>query len=300
MESELKTVLLILDESGAKGYDNNREQSEGELGVMAGFAVPQSQMNEFVKGLAAITNEFQHDGKLHITDLPAGQQELLRQSLFKYLEQCRVCWFYEAIYVEGFHDAHQCIKGLAEQANSSRRANIKFSLNPTKESLHGELFFGAFGTGVAMVTDLIGAEFHLKVVTDRVDESILKLFRQKADQLLNVGQPTRTVVSGFDTEKKQVVRGAVETNVVGGMDALGDFSKVSYSIECQDNLLTLVADVLANSVLHHLSQRQVPDLGSAINTQSAIEGHPLASLVYGAQTCETSVSVADTIFRYPN
>lgn len=30
-------IFLVLDESGAKGYSNNPESEDGELGVMAGY-----------------------------------------------------------------------------------------------------------------------------------------------------------------------------------------------------------------------------------------------------------------------
>lgn len=296
----MQTVLLVLDESGAKGYDNNEEQHQGELGVMAGFALPESKAEAFVDGLSRIVQSFATDGKLHITDLVPEAQEALRQRLFEYFSECRALWFYEAVYVQGFHEAHGRVKQLAEEAMATRRSPVKLSLNPTKESLHGELFLGAFGSGLALTMDYIGSSVHLKVLTDRVDAPILKIFEAQADQLLNAEQPDRTEVTGFDTEKKEIVKGAIETSVVSGHDVLGDFSGITYEIECDDNLLTLAADVLANSVHHHLKQTQDNTPGASLNSPEAIHGHPLQHLVYGAPSAAGSVTVADTIYRHPN
>lgn len=300
MESSVETVLLVLDESGAKGYDNNKEQHQGEFGVMAGFALPESKAEAFVSGLSGIVQSIAAEGKLHITDLEPAAQEMLRQRLFDYFSECRALWFYEAVYVQGFHEAHGRVKQLSEEAMEARRSSVKLSLNPTKESLHGQLFLGTFGSGLALAMDYIGPAFHLKVVTDRVDEPILKIFKAQADQLLNVGQPDRTEVTGFDTEKKEIFRGVIETSVISGNDAFGDFSGVTYEIECADNLLTLAADVLANSVYYHLKKIQDNTPGASLNSPEAIHGHPLQHIVYGAPAGAGSVNVADTIYRHPN
>jgi hypothetical protein len=296
----METVMLVMDESGFKGYDDNQEQQQGEFGVMAGFALPESKAEQFLSGLSTVVESFQSDGKLHITDLSPSEQEQLRQRLFDYFSKCRALWFYEAIYVQGFYEAHGQAKALVEEAKKARRSNVKLSLNPTKASLHGELFLGAFTSGLALVTDYLGSAFHLKVVTDHVDEPILKLFREEADRFLSVGQPDRTEVTGFDTETKEVVRGAVETSVGSGLSVLGDFSGITYEIECTDDLLTLAADVLANSVRYHLSQIQAVTPGAALNSPEAIKDHPLEHLVYGAPSSSSSVNIADTIFRHPN
>lgn len=296
----METVLLVLDESGAKGYDDNKEQHQGEFGVMAGFALPESKAEAFISGLSEIVKSIVADGKIHITDLDPVAQETLRQRLFDYFSKCHALWFYEAVYVQGFHESQGRVKQLVEEAKKARRSSVKLSLNPIKESLHGQLFLGAFGSGVALAMDHIGPAFHLKVMTDRVDEPILKLFKAQADQLLNVGHPDRKEVTGFDTERKKIVTGAIETSVTSGDDALGDFSGVTYEIECVDNLLTLAADVLANSIHHHFKQIQENTPGASLNSPEAIYGHPLQHLVYGAPTGAGLVNVADTIYRHPN
>lgn len=148
--------------------------------------------------------------------------------------------------------------------------------------------------------DHIGSECHLKVVTDRVDEPVLKIFKSEADRFLGAGEPDRSEVTGFDTVKREVVTGAVETSITSGIDALGDLSGITYEIECTDDVLTLAADVLANSVRHHLNKIQAATPGAALNSPEALNGHPLQHLVYGAPADAATANVADTIFRHPS
>jgi hypothetical protein len=103
---------------------------------MAGFALPKSKAETFVSGLSRIVQLFADDGKLHITDLEPAAQETLRQRLFDYFSECCVLWFYEAVYVQGFHETHGLVKQLVGEAKEVRRSSVKLSLNPTKESLH--------------------------------------------------------------------------------------------------------------------------------------------------------------------
>ena len=105
--------------------------------------------------------------------------------------------------------------------------------------------------------------------------------------------------TGFDTKTKQVVRGTITTKIASGLDALGDFSGVSYTIVCEDSPLTLAADVLVNSVNHHLKSHQARCIGVALNTENAIVSHPLSSLVYGALNDAKGNYFADAIFMHP-
>ncbi len=140
----------------------------------------------------------------------------------------------------------------------------------------------------------------MNVITDRVDGSILKLFDEAAQSLLNVGSRKETEVTGFDPDSKTLVKGSVSTEVTVGMDQLGDFIGVKYSIAQSRSVLTLAADVLANSVHQHLKSLQTSKPGCALNTAESIAGHPLADIVYGVTTEASAMpQVADTIFRHP-
>jgi hypothetical protein len=138
-------------------------------------------------------------------------------------------------------------------------------------------------------------------MTDKVGKSTLKKFHKGADQLLNIGNRKITKVSGFDPDTGAVVKGTITSEIIEGAELLGDFSGVQYGIEESRSVLTLAADVLANSVHHFLRLRQESTPGCPLNTAGSISGHPLCSILYGTSVDGVEASqVADTIFRHPN
>ncbi|MEN9540611.1 MAG: hypothetical protein RLZZ459_702 [Cyanobacteriota bacterium] len=296
----MQSVTLVVDESGAKGFSDNREAVIGELGVIAGLLIPSKCVSRVETDISSIVSGLSSTGKLHITDLDLSAQQKLREELFSYLLGVSACCVYEAIYVEGLYSHQQLVSDIQAAAKAQRRSKIKLSGNDRLASLHQELFGGAFGKGVAFCIDHIGKEVSIDVITDRVDKSVLKSFSEAAQHLLNVGSRKETRVSGFDPVSKTVLRGSVTTEITTDLDQLGDFSGIRYNISQSESVLTLAADVVANSVHHHLKSLQASKPGCALNTADAIAGHPLANIVYGVTTEASAMSqVADAIFRHP-
>jgi hypothetical protein len=297
----MTAATFVIDESGAKGYSDNREGHLGELGVMAGFLIPNEYLEKVESEITSITNNYLIDGKLHITDLESNDQESLRNNIFDYLLSVRAFWTYEAMYVEGFYNNAQHVLDMVNKANSSRRSNVKISSNEKRDLLHSELFLGTFGKGVAFCIDNISQEFQLNVITDHVDKSILKLFNDSAQRLLSVGQRKEHKVTGYNPDTGTVVKGSVVSEITQGKELLGDFFGVKYDIKVSDSPLTVAADVLVNSVHHHLSSLQKVTPGCQLNTIESIIDHPLSSIVYGITDSSSIMSqVADTIYRHPN
>ena len=42
--NDMPSVTFVIDESGAKGYSDNREKFKGEIGVVAGVLVPTERL----------------------------------------------------------------------------------------------------------------------------------------------------------------------------------------------------------------------------------------------------------------
>jgi hypothetical protein len=88
----MRSVTFVVDESGAKGFADNRESVIGELGVMAGLLVPTEYVNRVESDLSSIVAGFSSTGKLHVTDLEPNAQHELRERLFSYLLSVRAYW----------------------------------------------------------------------------------------------------------------------------------------------------------------------------------------------------------------
>lgn len=297
----MERMILVIDESGAKGYSDKRESYPGEVGVMAGFLIPDKHLKEVVNNLETIRQQYPIDGKSHITDLDPTQQENLRNDIFNYFLKNRIPCIYEAIHVEGFFQQFQFTSSLIKKPKDQRRSKIKISGNERKELLHKQLFQGAFAKAIAFCMDFIGDKFLVSVITDEIDKGVEKKFNDAACELINFGKESIQEVTGYDPDKNKVVRGKIETKIDNAKEVIGDFSGVKFSIDVEDSALTLASDVIANSINYHFKQRTEDgtDIGAHLNTKNAILGHPLEALFYGLWDNSEINYFSDAIFMHP-
>lgn len=295
----MEQVHFFVDESGAKGYAERIETKPGELGVMAGFPVPDDIVGRVRSELDAITSRYLVNGKLHITDLEPGQQEELRQSIFSYFALWKIPWVYEAIYVQGFHENAEVLKAIGAKVKASANPRFRVTSHPPSESLHSELFFCTFAKGLSVAMDFVGNAIDFQVRMDNVDQTILKSFEEEARRFLDCGKPKLREVKGYDLEQKKPLVGQISTETTSGQEMLGDFSGVTFSIKTENSSLTLAADVLANSVHHHLMMLQERSPGAPLNTKEAIAGHPLSALVRDEWEVPGLQSLSDAIYQHP-
>lgn len=294
----MKTVVLVLDESGAKGYSTNPEATEGELGVMAGYLVPDEHIVTVSRELDGIRLQFLGNGKLHVTDLTPSDQALLRKALLDYFSSCSIFCIYEAIYVEGLHQHDSFLNRQLRSIHAAKRSSVKVSLKEQRELLHSELFLGVFGKALAFVLDQDIDEFHLRIITDNIDVPILKRFEDEARELLSACETTTTNITGFDTETETLAQGRISIDVLNKNENF-DLSKITFSISCEDTSLTLAADVLANSIHHHLKSLQGSKPGISLNSKAAIEGYALEEIMYSTWDHVDSNYVSDALYMHP-
>lgn len=294
----MNKIFLVADESGAKGYSTTQEREPGELGIMAGYMLPEDALEAVKQDFESIRTKFFTPGKMHITDLTAPQQQEMRQEFFDYFLSRRIFWVYEATYVQGFADNARRLNEVTKEAHDARRSDVAMSWRETHDMLHGAIFQGAFSKAVAFGMDVVGVPIQLEVITDRTDAPILKLFGEKAAEYLSVGENLVHEATGFDRTTRAIVRGEVSTTVLDPNNVLGDFSQVGFTIACDDSALTLAADVLANSAYYYLNQLQEKSPGAALNSSESMSEHPLSSLLYGGAE-DDAVDISDALYRHP-
>ncbi len=295
----MSKVILVIDESGAKGYSDRPETAVGEFGVMVGYLVPEEHANEVRNRFRQIQSKYTSDGKLHITDLQPKAQEGLRVDIFREFSELGIYWVYEAVYVQGYHENAKLTNELVEKARGSRRSNVSISTRERHELLHSDLFLGVFGKAVSFCLDNVGQVFDLHIITDNVDKKIMKMFEDEAAEFLNVGKPSEHEVKGFDKSTGQVITGAIRIEWIDSGNSLGDFSGVTYSIECEDSELTLAADVISNSVNYYIKKSVGEGVGIDLNTKVTVADHPLSSLIYGASEGGETPYFSDAIYQHP-
>ena len=122
-------IVLVIDESGAKGYSTKEEKSSGEIGVMVGYLIPKEHLslarNLAISCFSSITS----NTKIHLTDLTREQQKAARNIVYTMFSNNELVWFYNAIYSQGFYESH----------NKESRGGLE-----EKELLHSKLFSGVF------------------------------------------------------------------------------------------------------------------------------------------------------------
>lgn len=292
----MKKLYLICDESGAKGFSDNKEQSHGEFGIFAGYLIDESKIENSKIELKVIYDKYSTgDGKIHITDLESSLQENLRTEVFDWLEKNDISCAYEAISVQGFNSAYESLNAIKEVQVSSLSQKYSFSKNLDLDRLHSELFQGLFGKAIAFFIEKYGEEnINITVVTDKIDDKIKKEFMTKAKEIINPLLKD-IKVKAFDKFKNI----PVVKNIKFKSEQINNdnISKTNFEIIVEDNELTLIADIIANSLLYYIKQEieNNPDIN--LNSSIAIKNHPLLNLFYGLSEKRNANIVSDVIFK---
>jgi hypothetical protein len=295
----LTHVILVCDESGAKGYAVANNLDTDEIGVFAGVMVP-------AELLPTVREEFDHivsryapaDNKLHITDLSREAQDALRNDTYELIRKHRLPCFYEAIHLAGFNNAHGPLVAAVEKARQARTSSVRMSENPvTAPSLHVTLFEGIFSKVVAFCMERQKSRLHVEVWTDNVDQPIALEFEKAARKLTDYS-PTVNNVTGYDTETKKVRRGYVK--VGPSQNAALPVSIEHFELKTigDSNGLVVAADVLANSLHHLFKSRPDDERYTALNTPEAFARHPLQNCLDSFESWE-GYNFTDTYYRHP-
>lgn len=293
MTTEKNIIHLIIDESQAKGYSNIQESTLGEIGVMAGYLIPDQHFLNACIEIEAISSKYFAGGKLHITDLLAEDQEKVRSEIYGYLDKKRSVVLYEAIYVQGFYQRAVDMKKILEFSKNSQRSKINISNNEKRELLHAHLFAGIFSKAIAFGLENIGDKFHLNIITDRTDDAVLNKFREKADELLNSDNVYEAIVVGHNPETGEKLKKKIIT-ASNFRDSL-DLSKITYELKWEDTSITFFADVISNSLAYYLNRSVSENLGGKLVELEAINLCPLSHLIYGY----SEFDFADILYAHP-
>lgn len=298
----MQTVYFIVDESGAKGFASNTEAELGELGIAAGYFVREQRLSRVRDDFNAILSECAggHEGKSHVVDFTPQQQSSVRQAVFDYLLERDMYCCYEAIYVQGFHEA-------AVRANSIPRPDVKRPQHvhysepkPENPRLITEIFRSLIGKAMAYAVETYGREVTLKVIVDTTDASILNEYREGVMEILNVFKTKEIHRVGWDSlSKTKIVHEAVMRTRSSDSKMERLFSQVQVDFACEDSGLTFAADVLVGSLRHHLMKKEKLDGPGKLNSKDAIAGHVLEHQMYGASDLPSEQSLLDAMYWHP-
>ncbi len=277
----MKRHYIFIDESGGKGYADKRERYLGELGVIAGYLIPDMYLEIFKTEIEKRLSDIEGPGKVHITELP--NQEQARRVIFQAFTDLKIPWMYEAIYVEGLYQSEFC---------DGRGGN-----RSSKELLHAKLFIGLMLKVLASVHKFREKGVELVVVSDNLDQGVIKkLFIELDDylSLLKSGELKREF-KVYDKATGELLHCSSKATA----DNLPSHPGLKVEIVCENSSMTLLSDVLANSVNHYLGKEFEANSNMLPNSKQAIANHPLRSLLlwsYDKDSGEVS-NLSDIVYR---
>ena len=300
-------VILACDESGAKGYANQREAYPGEVGVFAGFMICREidsiARSEFQK----IYDHYkQRRNKLHIADLPEIQQHSLRKDVYETIRKLDLPCFWYAIHVEGLYDWYQCQKILLERARitaSQLNPKPRIKQGSPREyppSMHEELFAGLYTNLVIFLAERNQTKVSIEVRTDQIDNPIVRNFENVAKRLL-APYPSVNRVSGWDTVTEQKVEDSITFNIENSSEREIDIKVEALTIAPirGGDGYTLAADVLANSLYYLFKNRDVSQRYKPLNEPNAIMNHPIVDNLAAFNDWGSGDLMGDRLFSHP-
>jgi len=271
-------IMMIMDESGSMPRADKDETEYGDFGLNVGLLIHPTQESSFREYLEQ-NCPIPLGKNTHITDLANEDQESVRLFAFDALKRFDIQIVYEAIYVNGFHYAEKVLleKYTTEEALPEPR--VKVSKKHDNPSMQSKLIEGTILKAISFVFEKVGEHHVIKILTDRVEDKLLQEVRSEIDHIYDLQNPQKNEFSGFDTKTKKIVKKTMTTTVEG----LPDLPKNEYDIQIlpKDHVLNLAADVVANSLYHHI-RSMVEDPSSelpTLNARGSIAGYELEHLI---------------------
>lgn len=302
------SIILVCDESGAKGYADQREACPGEVGVFAGILVSDEIQSAAEAEFQTIYNRHKSaNAKAHITDMKTIQQDNLRQDVYAVIRKLDLPCFWYAIHVEGLHNWHICEKDYLEDARnravkSTPEPRIRTgSLQCYPPSMHEELFVGLYAHLLAFLEEReVKKQVSIEVRTDQIDTPIVKNFEKLCTRLLAC-YPHVYKVPGWDMLTNQKVESTIQFK-------LEDSCNINVEIEVPKLTInpihhgdgyTLAADVLANSLNHLFKNRDQSELYKPLNEPNSIKNHPIADNLAAFYSCSSGDIIGDRLYSHP-
>lgn len=274
-------IYIVVDESGAKGKSNKNENHIGEFGVMAGFVSFQRGIEVLRRYSNQLTISCEQSGnKLHVTDLSQENRELLRNKIFMFMQKHKIPWAFAATYVNGFFHFND------------------FEGRP--RLLHAQLFSELFSKLLCFTkVRFPGEEIVVNVITDTIQDKTKRAFENEIKEKIfyyTKGERT-SIIKRYNSDTKEHEFAEIKSKLAPEVFEDIRIPDIKYNISIEDTSLTLIADVLVNSVFRHIKSKleSTEESNVDLNSCKMIEGHYLSSTCYGCSSDEV-LSYSDIAF----
>lgn len=269
--------VAFVDESGCKQKAKTAVKSSSDFGLAVGIVLPAGCADDFrdkiKSNTGVVLNEDSHITDCGVAGADAGK---IRNEIFDVINGMPdVAVVFDVISAHGFHEAEyvrpMTVKG--EILSGSSNKSIRLTAHDENPSSHATMLCDIVLKIRAAVADLSGKSVLINI--DAVDDPILA---EAVEYLREFDTPSKTTeVPAYDIVHKKKLNGRVNVCICGLNETslpkyeIAKCSKMDYGI--------FAADVVANALLHHLTQYEAQNGVASLNSAQAVSNFPISSKI---------------------
>ncbi|HCM1951079.1 TPA: hypothetical protein N3A08_000032 [Salmonella enterica subsp. salamae serovar 9,46:z4,z24:z39:z42] len=253
--------VIIIDESGAKGYAKNEESYLGEFGVMAGFLLDENDLSRMRYIIEQSFNDISSDGKLHMASLDKQKKEIVISRVRTFLQLYKIKWTYSAIYVNGYNRFN---------LSSDNRQNKKELLHST---LFEHLMTKLVCNGIKISLSQRKKSFSLKCISDHIENSTINKFKKDMKIPLKFLRGDSII---FEEDEQ------------GNKRKVDTLENIELSISTENSSLTFISDVISYVTWKYLKAEIEKNNDIKLQCKGTMKEHPFRSsmvLVFNDEDC---------------
>jgi len=265
----------FVDESGFVGFAETERRLEPDsraFGLIAGLLLPDESLIQLELEVAVLFSGIEADEgvKLHASEVFAeGANCEIRDGLFEYLaDRDDSLIVYEAVYAKGVLEDREALNAIVNQA-CGRAGDSPTPGNASKTRLLIVLLRGLIFQ-LDTICQCSGVS-QVMLLSDTLDKGVLKEAKRQLCELRS--DTTKRTIRHW-SKKTGLVEGTFGVRVSGFDNRTSRVSEIDTDTAHPN--LVLAADIVANSLYHHLGLRISKSSGyPALHDQAALKEFPL-------------------------
>lgn len=287
------------DEAGRLGYIDQPENYRGEFTLVAGIIVEKHNkiaISNFCSHLSHRFKQSSTSDKFHVTDLE-GNQELIRKEVFNFLKLNEIPIVYGANYFQPLHLGFVKQKQINEDSVEKMKkqgVGLSKNLGMFKKNAQAEAFFNFYTKAMGTSLQIFNQPILGLVKTDRIDSKVHGYYVESIERFHSLNSRRPLKGRKYDYQTKEVDNFGVSVNVQIDDPNYRILFESRGEVEAIDSSISILSDVVANSLNHHLLGYVERSNCGALNGYDAIDGYYLADQVIVA-----GQKSMDLIYPYP-
>lgn len=277
-------VEFYCDEAGRLGYVDQPENYRGEFTLVAGLIVEKHNKEKIVKFCDYLANRFnaaQSSRKFHVTDLESNR-EPIRNEVFNFLKSANIPLVYGANYFQPLHLEFAKQKQINIDTVAEMKAQgigLSKNISVFKKNAQTEAFFNFYTKAMGCSLQVFNQPVLGLVKTDRIDTKVHEEYIESIARYHSLNSLRPLNGRHYDYQTGEVCNFGVSVNVQIEDPTYRILFESRGEVEIIDSNVSILSDVVANSLNHHLLDYAARSNCGALNSVEAIDGYQLADQI---------------------